>query len=56
MTDTENTKNIICPYCGYEDEDSFELQRDSWNTECISCWKKLFYERYIDVTYTTKKI
>ena len=31
--DTFYTKNIICPYCGYEDTDSHEMEGEEagWN-------------------------
>ncbi len=52
----EYTDNVVCPYCGYEDEDSWELDDDSGETECGSCDKKFEYSRNRSVDYCTSKI
>ena len=53
--DTEYTSQMVCPHCGYEDYDSWELSNDSGGTDCASCGKQFNYERQIEVTYTTTK-
>jgi hypothetical protein len=49
----ESTKNIKCPYCDYEHEDSYEWKDECGNTECHSCDKEFYYSRYVKVTYST---
>lgn len=53
--DHEYTENIVCPYCGYEDEDSFEqyVDEDEKLISCDSCNKKFYATRNIEVTYST---
>lgn len=41
---------IICPYCGYEEKDSWE-QDDIGTTECGNCGAELEFEREITVQY-----
>jgi hypothetical protein len=50
------TPFIICPYCGYEDFDSFEYRYNDGDINCSCCAKQFHYERNVDVMYTTKKL
>ena len=55
-TDHEYTDNIVCPYCGAIDEDSWEYEDDSGEMECGDCGKEFFWSRTIvNVQYSTKK-
>src|SRR5690606_6162496 len=51
--------NMICPYCDYEDNDSWEVESnssDEWfQVECGNCSNTYLFERVIDVNYSTKK-
>ena len=51
--DCSYTDEIVCPHCGYEFSDSWELpmKRDGDNTEieCDECQKK--FTVYLSVTY-----
>lgn len=49
------TDNIVCPWCGEEQTDSWEC--DAWDLEyeCRYCGKKIEYERNTDVTYSSRK-
>lgn len=49
------TDFMVCPWCGYEDRDSFEFDNDSATIDCNSCDKPFFYERIVDVSYSTRK-
>jgi transcription elongation factor Elf1 len=49
-------KNIICPYCDHEDENSWEFQEDSAIHACGNCEKEFNVTREIEVTYTTSRI
>lgn len=53
--DHEYTSQIISPYCGWEDRDSWEAG-DSGDMECDRCGKKFHLERDVTVTYSTDKI
>lgn len=48
--------NIICPYCNYEDQDSWEFQEESGTQICGSCEKEFNVSRDIEVTYSTSRI
>lgn len=41
---------LTCPYCGYEDMDSFELD-DEGETTCGKCGSEIKYERVVEVSY-----
>jgi hypothetical protein len=56
--DHEYTNNIVCPYCGYEDIDSWEVesgQEDLGLIECGNCEKEFYATRIISVEYSTEK-
>lgn len=53
--DHEYTREIVCPYCGYEDGDSWEEEHNDGEKECGRCSKNFFYERQVEVTYSTSK-
>lgn len=45
-----------CPYCGFEDYDSWELGIDEdveETTECPNCGEEYGVMRNVDITYTT---
>lgn len=51
-----NEKNITCPYCGWEDNDSWEFDEDEGVVTCGSCEKEFNVTRNIEVTYSTSRI
>jgi hypothetical protein len=53
--DHSYTDEIVCPYCGSEQGDSWELSDDSGDLECGNCDKEFTYERDITVNYTTSR-
>lgn len=53
--DCDHTQFIVCPYCGHEDQNSWEYH-DSGNVYCGSCGDEFFMEREIVVYYISKKI
>ena len=56
--DTENTDFIVCPHCGYEDRDSWDVDFNNNETtyiECGDCGKEMFVERCVSVTYSSYK-
>lgn len=55
--DTWYTENIVCPYCGYVNDDSWEIASDYDDAyECEECGKTFSWERIIDVSYTSHKV
>lgn len=52
------TSEIVCPHCGHEHSDSWEMGRErddeSFETECAECEQKMTVERHYDVTYNTE--
>lgn len=55
MIDHENTDNIICPYCGEEDIDSWEIQSSEEDYQCGSCDEKFNVEVEHSISYSTLK-
>ncbi|KEO80851.1 hypothetical protein [Tumebacillus flagellatus] len=51
--ETDGTNNIVCPHCGDEFGDSWEIPQDSGTEECQSCGKSYTFERIVEVTYKT---
>lgn len=50
------TDNITCPYCGYEDEDSWEADESDDHYECPNCGSYFSYEREVSVSYYSSPI
>ena len=48
-------ENPVCPYCGDELADPWELEEDCAATECNECGKEYRYERIVTISYTTTK-
>lgn len=51
-----HTSNITCPYCNWEDRDSWEFDEDEGTRTCGSCDKEFNVSRDVAVTYNTSKI
>lgn len=47
---------LVCPYCGYEDNDAFELSDDDGTVECGRCGAEIHYTRNVEVTYSTEPV
>lgn len=60
LPETQYTDNLVCPYCGHEEKDSWEidfgpgLDGDSEPT-CGSCGEEYVAQRHVSVSYSTKK-
>jgi transcription elongation factor Elf1 len=55
----EHTRNIVCPYCGHENRDSWEVmsgEEDLGIIECGMCEEEFVAWRIVTVEYSTKKI
>lgn len=47
---------ITCPYCGYENKDSFEASDSEDEYECGKCGSTFAYERIVDVSYSSSPV
>jgi hypothetical protein len=54
--DREYESNLICPYCGYEDSDSWELLDDDDEHECGRCGAVISYKRVVTVEYNSSPV
>lgn len=50
------TDNITCPYCGYENEDSWEADELDEHYECPNCGSYFSYEREVSVNYYSSPV
>ena len=48
--------NIKCPYCDWEDNDSWEFGEDNGTHTCGDCGEEFNVERNVEVTYSTTRI
>lgn len=58
MSDNEFQDVIICPYCSYKHEDSWEdsidlEDGDQADKDCDSCGKAFIFSVHRDVTYSS---
>lgn len=61
IIETEHTDNIVCPYCGHKDRDSWEVDlgpglEGTGEVDCDSCDRTFVVTRNVTVTYTTKAV
>lgn len=57
--DTQFTRYATCPYCGYENRDSWELHfngEEDIETTCFKCEKDYLVSQIVDITYCSAKI
>lgn len=47
------TEEIVCPYCGEIESDSWEYNGDDGEIECSNCEQTYAYTRVVDISYTT---
>lgn len=46
---------LTCPWCGYEERDSWEIPDEDGDYECPACGNVFEYERVVEITYTSQK-
>ena len=55
--DCWNEEEIVCPFCGYTQSDSWEIEQDSQghlgDIECDDCSRIFEAQRDVSVTYTS---
>ena len=50
------THNIVCPYCGHENQESWDFDGTFGETDCPDCEKVFEWRRETVVYYTTTKV
>lgn len=50
------THDPVCPYCGTEQSDFWEVSGEDGEYECGECERTFMWSRYVEVTYSTKPI
>lgn len=53
--DTQYTNEIVCPYCGYEWPNNWEMS-DNDEVLCEDCGNTFHYARVVEVTYCAYKM
>ena len=56
MDDDYCDDNLRCPFCGYEEKDSFELSYEDDEYICPQCGSTLKYHREIKISYDVKVV
>lgn len=51
----EHTREITCPWCGYEYHDSWEDSDENEEEECPDCGGVFSYTREVEVTYSSER-
>lgn len=49
------TNNLVCPYCGHEEEDSWERADENSECQCEQCEKYFIYETDHTRTFTSSQ-
>jgi len=50
------SQDMVCPYCGHAQSDSWEFDRDDGEAECGDCDRTFRYSRYVEITFSTTPI
>lgn len=53
--DCDYTDEPVCPYCGEEQSDFWEMMDDDGLVDCQECEKEFRYVRITEVHYCTEK-
>ena len=53
--DYEFTDEIVCPYCGYKFNDSWEMGTDDIDQDCPECGKHFSWSTDVTVKYISEK-
>ena len=53
--DHEYTDEIVCPYCGYMHDCSWEFDERGGDISCEECHNEFEYEVDYSISYTTRK-
>lgn len=53
--DCMNTEEVICPYCGHENSESWEISENDATTYCGNCDKVIGIEQEVVRTFSSYK-
>lgn len=56
--DHEHTRDLVCPWCGYEHDESWEFgggQEGEFRLDCHSCDQPIAGERRVTVVYYSQR-
>ena len=56
QNEQDDTDELVCPWCGYVNRDSWELPDEDDAYECPSCGKTFEYMRQTTVTYSSRRL
>lgn len=51
--ETMNEDEIICPYCGYRDSNSWEYDEGDYMLHCENCEKEFYVNAKVEILYST---
>lgn len=57
--DCDFRDNIVCPYCGYTNTDSWEINfgsNEDTETDCGMCSTTFRVSRHVDISYSSSKL
>ena len=54
--DCDYKKTAVCPYCGYEEKDSWEMSDEEDERECPCCGGTYDYQRIVTVEYSSQPV
>lgn len=53
--DCEYTDNLVCPYCGWEHDDTYDMN-EAGEHSCEKCDKNFSYDVYYSKSYTSIQV
>ena len=54
--ETRSTDQLVCPYCGHEDNDSWELGESDDRHQCGACDKFFKYDTQVSRTFFSERV
>lgn len=53
--DHNSTREMVCPYCGNNQDDPWEHDKECGTVDCDACECTFNYSKYVYIEYTTEK-
>lgn len=54
--ETSHEDRLICPYCGYDEDEYWEYDDECGTVYCGRCEKEYKYTRHVEITYSTEPL